>query len=766
MGDIASQEVPYEDVDGLKNQINALKQIKDDVDEHNRPVNNTLDIIAELVETGADVLSSAELNKLQADGKQLKTRYDNVSNNSDRLLKRMVGALEELSKFRGEVSAFRNWMEKAYKVLEDKERQLANLNKVQGNTSDIKDFVSDVMTHGADLKFLTISGQKFVDLSKDYVGCLNEFRMALRQNNLKLSESQVSEEVVHVSTAYHELLARANSLADKLSSVGGKYKDYNDAVERAKKWLKETEPKVAKICNEPVAAEPRVVEDQLNRAKALNNEIIANGQLIDAAKQAAANLLASLDNSSMSKEERRAIENTPVELQQRYDALRVMMAERCADLDSALVACQGVQDALANIAAWLDSTDKALENIMKPASLMRERLDEQMRQLKVLQSDVISHEPSIHKMYESAQQFIQNSSNVRETKKIETKVKEVQKKFEILVKTVQTREIFFNEISTTLHTFTSQVENFEVWYLETIDILESRELLQMDADESAQKIDELVRRKDQMKPQFDEMIKNGKGLVNKKDTTDKGPCTETIRELEEKWKELADILGERQASNRLRKQSLNAYEALREQVYMWLSKMEQRVEELEPLAVDLDMQYDNVLSGSIDNGSPSRRSSVSPRKPSLTPSLLSTGPRRPSASPKFGGAPGSPIRRESGIPMFQEASPIQQQLSEINNRYDMIGIRLGDRDRELANMKEEVKKYLDLLKGLAQFIEKQERAFPQESIPTDKREADKQLRVLKGILDQLYEHQGQLDTAKVNIKDLLKKKPDAPGAEI
>merc|ERR1712226_969221 len=148
--------------------------------------------------------------------------------------------------------------------------------------------------------------------------------------------------------------------------------------------------------------------------------------------------------------ERRAIENTPNELQQRYDALRVMMAERCADLDSALVACQGVQDALANIAAWLDGTDKQLEQIMKPASLMRERLDEQMRQLKVLQSDVISHEPSIHKMYESAQQFIQNSSNVRETKKIETKVKEVQKKFEVLVKTVQQREMFFNEISTTL----------------------------------------------------------------------------------------------------------------------------------------------------------------------------------------------------------------------------------------------------------------------------------------------------------------------------
>lgn len=527
---------------------------------------------------------------------------------------------------------------------------------------------------------------------------LNEFRMVLRQNNLKISESIVTEEVNHVSSAYHDLLARANALSDAFSRVGGKYKDYNDAVERAKRWLKETEPRVAKLCNEPIAAEPRMVEDQLNRTKALNNEIIANGKLIEDAKAAAANLLASLDEKALSREERRSIEQTPVELQQRYDALRVMMNERCADLDSALVASQGVQDALANIDSWLDSTNAALAQIMKPASLIRDRLDEQIRQLMVLQSDVASHQPSIHKMYESAQQFIQSSSNVRETKKIETKVKEVQKKFETLVKTIQTREMFFNEVSTVLELFTNQVESFEIWYLETIDFLESKELLQMDADESASKIEELVRRKEQMKPQYDEMIKNGKALVTKKDVTDTNPCKETIKELEEKWRELGDILGERQANNRARKQSLNAYEALREQVYAWLGKMEGRIDDLDAIAVDLDMlnkqindvkplvqeytgysktidklnelgmQYDNMMRGSIDLGSTSRRSSMSPRKPSLTPSLLSGGSRRPSASPKFGGSPGSPIRRESGMPMFQEASPIQTQLAEINNR--------------------------------------------------------------------------------------------------
>ena len=81
-----------------------------------------------------------------------------------------------------------------------------------------------------------------------------------------------------------------------------------------------------------------------------------------------------------------------------------------------------------------------------------------------------------------------------------------------------------------------------------------------------EQVDEIAKRKDKKKPEFDDMMKNGKGLVGKKDVTDTGPCKETIKELEEKWRELADILGERQNQNRARKQSLNAYEALREQV--------------------------------------------------------------------------------------------------------------------------------------------------------------------------------------------------------
>ena len=92
-----------------------------------------------------------------------------MASNTDKLMKRLLSAHEELIKFHTESTTFRNWMEKAFKILEDKEKQLANLNKAAGNPTEIKNFVTDVLTHRADLKFLTISGQKFVELSKVHI---------------------------------------------------------------------------------------------------------------------------------------------------------------------------------------------------------------------------------------------------------------------------------------------------------------------------------------------------------------------------------------------------------------------------------------------------------------------------------------------------------------------------------------------------------------------------------------------------------------------
>lgn len=52
-----------------------------------------------------------------------------------------------------------------------------------------------------------------------------------------------------------------------------------------------------------------------------------------------------------------------------------------------------------------------------------------------------------------------------------------------------------------------------------------------------------------------------------------------------------------------------------------------------------------------------------------------------------------------------EASPVQQQLSEINNRYSALGSKLNDRQKEVDKLNDEIKRYLDTIKNLQQFAQ-------------------------------------------------------------
>ena len=124
----------------------------------------------------------------------------------------------------------------------------------------------------------------------------------------------------------------------------------------------------------------------------------------------------------------------------------------------------------------------------------------------------------------------------------------------------------------------------------------------------------------------------------------------------------------------------------------------------------------------------------------MTPSALG-GIRRASAIPgKLGSSPSGSLRRDSQLnAMFQDQSPVQAQLAEVNNRYDMIGIRLGDRDTELNNRREELKTHVDNMKQIHSFLEKQERNLPGEGIPSDRKDADKvvKMTIAKALKDSV-----------------------------
>lgn len=238
---------------------------------------------------------------------------------------------------------------------------MSDLNKLTASGDTIRDFVSDVIAHQADLRFITMAAQKFVDESKEYLQVLNNFRTTMPQRlphiePVSSQNSPVRSEVSIVTAQYKDLLTRVNALSDRLSGVGGRQRDYHDALDKAKDWLKEVEPTVHRIISEPVAAEPKQVEEQLSKAKALHNEFLANKRLIDNANSALLALLRSLDGQ-LSPYEVKQLEDPVRALEDKYRQLSTALAEKCQELDTALVQSQGVQDALDSLVAWLNNAE-------------------------------------------------------------------------------------------------------------------------------------------------------------------------------------------------------------------------------------------------------------------------------------------------------------------------------------------------------------------------------------------------------------------------
>lgn len=178
------------------------------------------------------------------------------------------------------------------------------------------------------------------------------------------------------------------------------------------------------MLNEAVGGEPKAIQEQLDKAKAMQMEIVTQARLIETAKQAAKYLLDALGPDE-SETERSAIESTVVDLDKQFDLLKGAMSDRTQELETALVHSQGVQDGIDSLLGWLNDVENQLRNQQKPVSLFQERLEEQIRDHKLLQTDIDSHRPSIVGIAQSAEDLIRSGSNARIAKKIESKLKEL-----------------------------------------------------------------------------------------------------------------------------------------------------------------------------------------------------------------------------------------------------------------------------------------------------------------------------------------------------
>ncbi|CAH2986630.1 unnamed protein product [Chilo suppressalis] len=801
---LANQEAAKEDMDELRNQINILKLIKDDLESHQRQVSACADQAKQLLVSGGDVLAPHEVAALERGVRQLKQRCDKCTDKCDKMLRRLVAARDELGKFSNELSTFNAWMEGAYRQLEEKEAAISKLDKLPHQGDDIRDFVSDIIAHQADLRFITMAAQKFLDESKEFLTILNEYRTTLPSRLSHVSppvDSAVREGAALARRRHSDLTARAQRLQDRLRGTAHLTKQYNLALEKAGKWINDIEPQVRSVLSEPVGGEPRAVESQLAKAKALHGEILSQGRLIDNAKDACDQLVKSLEGN-LTPSEIRQLEVPIIDLTARYKDIDGAVSSKCAELEAALLQCQGLQDAAETQAHWLGQVENVFKNQMKPASLIRERLDEQVREQRITHGEVEARRAALAQLLSAARDAARAPSNARIARKLEQRAEEIYGRYEKLLERSIKRGQFLEEVSQELAIFSQQAAALEAAHTQLTEQADTRELARINADDLRARLADLAHFRDKQMPLLEECLRNGKQLIAKKDVTDTHVVRDRMKILENQWRDFNTALEEKQKLSKQRADQLNQYDTLRAQVLEWLQSIENRVGRLQPVAVDLDImkqQQDELrplakeyrdYSVTIDKvneagavyealsrgeraDSPHRRRLYSPTK-RHTPSRTLDG-RSPSPSKGLGlASPASTHSTSSGFSSrrssqegfhLEELSGVQQQLSEINNRYSLVGSRLADRQAELDALRAELRKHLDSCRSLHSFLDKVQRQLPKESIPNTKEEADKTTKQARAVLEEMYEKQSILDSTKTQVRELLKKKQGVEGAD-
>ncbi|XP_075985145.1 dystonin-like protein short stop isoform X26 [Anticarsia gemmatalis] len=802
---LANQEAVKEDMDELRNQINILKLIKDDLESHQRQVSACADQAKQLLVSGGDVLAPHEVAALERGVRQLKQRCDKCTDKCDKMLRRLAAARDELGKFSNELTTFNTWMEGAYRTLEDKEAALSKLNSLPDQSEDVREFVSDVIAHQADLRFITMSAQKFVDESKEFLTILNEYRTSLpsRLSHVAVRpDSAVRERAAAARRQHADLCARAQRLHDRLRGAADVTRQYHDALQRATRWVAEIEPQVRSVLSEPVGGEPRAVESQLSKAKTLHNEILSQGRLIDNARDACEQLVKSLEGN-LTPSEIRQLEVPVIDLTSRYKDMSDAVGGRCTELEAALLQCQGLQDAAEAQAHWLSQAENALKTQYKPASLIRERLDEQVREQRLSLAELEARRPTLAKLLANARDAALTPSNARIAKKLEQRAEDIYARYEKLVERSSKRSGFLDEVSSELSHFSQLAGTLDAAHAQLIEQADARDLVRMPAEELGGRLAQLANYRDKQMPLLEECLRHGKQLIAKKDVTDTHVIRDRMKALENVWRDFNATLEEKQKLSKQRADQLNQYETLKLQVLDWLQSMESRVGHLQPVAVDLDVikhQQDELrplakeyrdASITIDKvneagavyealtrgdraDSPHRKRQIYSPTKRQTPSRTLDG-RSPSPSKGHGlVSPGSTHSTSSGFSSrrssqdgfhLEELSPVQQQLSEINNRYSLLGTKLADRQSELDAVREELRKHLESFRQLNTFLDKVQRQLPKETVPNTKEEADKTIKQARAVLEEMYEKQSILDSTKTQVRELLKRKQSVLGAD-
>uniref|UniRef100_A0A8B9NSX0 Microtubule actin crosslinking factor 1 n=1 Tax=Accipiter nisus TaxID=211598 RepID=A0A8B9NSX0_9AVES len=340
-------------------------------------------------------LAGEERDRLQSRLAELKDQYAASLSQSETQLKQVQVLRDELQKFLRDHGEFEAWLKQAEQDLEGMYKGDSDPTALRQLLLRQGSFSEDVISHKGDLRFVTMSGQKVLDVE----GAAGDVG-----SQPLMSGSVVKSKLEDATQRYTTLHSKCTKLGSHLNTLLDHYQQFQEVAESLRTWLQESETAVGKLLSETVSSDPAILQKQLASAKV---RMVSLGDLLGQSWNAIVN---------------------------RFQSLSQQMAERSDLLQKSIAQSQSVQESLESLLQSVAEIEKNLER-EQPAALSSASIQDSLK----LKQDIARQKSCLEATREMVTQFMEAADSPTASA-LQGKLAEVTEHFGRLCQQQQERE--------------------------------------------------------------------------------------------------------------------------------------------------------------------------------------------------------------------------------------------------------------------------------------------------------------------------------------
>ncbi|XP_058507357.1 dystonin isoform X24 [Solea solea] len=716
-----------------------------------------------LLERQANVLSPEEKDKLQKNIQELKGRYEASLTQAEQQMKHVQCVQEELKKFQDDCEEFEGWLNQSEGEIQGLGAPAASLNILSDKLQRQKSFSEDVISHKGDLRFITISGQKVLDVAKACGMGDPAAKNPLLDVDTSGTCSTVKDKLDSAASRYKALHSQCNQLGNNLKDVVDKYKKYDDSSAGLLKWLNISEEEARKQQSDAIAAEPQTLQKQLEETKALQGQMTGHQTSVDTLRKIAESLITSEGDLLSNPEE---IQETVDDITERYDNLSKSVSDRNEKLQITLTRSMSVQDGLDEMMAWMEGVEasvKEKEQIPLDSASIGDILSKEA----ALEQDIASRQSSITAMKAKLKKFVE-TADPSAAVLLQSKMDALSQRFSDACSTHKQKVSQLEQLKEKVGQFETVADKVQEFVVKRLQDLhetdgpgktfnELSQLMQSTKAEMAEHASDLVKLQTLSKELTEISPDGNKAQIQSKMDNISNIFTtfkDTVQEKEHEVSSCQDQLGEfRSAASVLTK---------------WLEETNERVPAVQPSgnekSLEKELQTVTELLDEWTSKDPDVQDLNS--KGSALCSLITslTSPAKTKTTNKSaitnGGCPVSHSYLTN-----KELMGIQQNMSFVNEGYASLGEVLKSRATELSSSVRDVKEAQKDTEDMMTWLKDMKTtAASWNNAATERDSVKTQLEQQKAFEGDMKQREEQLQKLREKLLNLIKTHPNSPEA--